>query len=91
MRDLALGPVVSWVLLVGRFSLGSNGLNFSTFVRGILGLRWERWEVLVAFEGGWVGVEAWVGHFLMISRVMRMIGSRCLVDDRRIDVEKTGF
>lgn len=70
---------------------GFEQTEFLVSLRGILGLRWERWEVLVAFEGGWVGVEAWVGHFLMISRVMGMIGSRCLVDDRRIDVEKAGF
>lgn len=41
---------------------GFERTEFLVSLGGFLGLRWERWEVLVAFEGGWVGVEAWVGH-----------------------------
>ena len=38
MRDLALGPVVSWVLLVGGFSLGFRTDGISGFAWGVLGL-----------------------------------------------------
>lgn len=57
----------------GFLGAGSKGWLVGCFVSlaGLgeerLVLRWERWEVLVAFEGGWICVEAWVGHCLVVE------------------------